>query len=54
MDWIENLARKHGTGGWQTLDDMVQFGKAVAEEVRRRVGIGGELIAATAEKGTKK
>ena len=25
---IEALARKHGTGGWQTLADMVRFGKA--------------------------
>ena len=34
MDWIEKLAREHGTGGWQTLEDMVRFGKAVAEEER--------------------
>lgn len=34
MDWIEKLAREHGTGGWQTLDDMVRFGKAVAFRVR--------------------
>lgn len=34
MDWIEKLAREHGTGGWQTLGDMVRFGKAVAEEER--------------------
>ena len=25
---VEALARKHGTGGWQTLADMVRFGKA--------------------------
>ena len=24
---VEALARKHGTGGWQTLADMVRFGK---------------------------
>lgn len=34
MDWIEKLARAHGTGGWQTLDDMMCFGKAVAEAER--------------------
>lgn len=27
---IEELARDHGTGGWQTLEDMVKFGLAVA------------------------
>lgn len=26
---IEQIARAHGTGGWQTLDDMVRFGLAV-------------------------
>ena len=26
---IEAIARAHGTGGWQTLDDMVRFGLAV-------------------------
>jgi len=35
MDAIEKLAREHGTGGWQTLDDMVRFGKAVAEAERQ-------------------
>lgn len=34
MDLIEKLAREHGTGGWQTLEDMVRFGKAVAEAER--------------------
>lgn len=34
MDWIEKLAREHGTGGWQTLDDMVRFGNAVAAAER--------------------
>lgn len=28
-DWVEAIARKHGTGGWQTLADMVRFGRAV-------------------------
>ncbi len=30
MDWIEKLARAHGTGGWQSLDDMIRFGEAIA------------------------
>jgi len=34
MDWIEKLAREHGTGGWVTLDDLVHFGKVVAEQER--------------------
>ncbi|MGZ8220091.1 MAG: hypothetical protein ACXWT0_00435 [Methylobacter sp.] len=34
MDWIEKLAREHGTGGWQTLADMVLFGEAVAAAER--------------------
>lgn len=34
MDWIEKLAREHGTGGWQSLDDMVRFGMAVAAAER--------------------
>ena len=34
MDWIEKLAQEHGTGGWQTLEDMVRFGNAVAAAVR--------------------
>ena len=37
MDTIERLAREHGTGGWQTLDDMVRFGEAVAEAERERI-----------------
>lgn len=32
MERIEKLARAHGTGGWQTLEDMVRFGNAVADE----------------------
>ena len=32
--WIKNfiadLVRSHGTGGWQTFDDMMKFGLAVA------------------------
>lgn len=39
MDWIEKLARKHGTGGWQTLDDIVRFGKAVAAAERERIAV---------------
>jgi len=26
---IEAIARSHGTGGWQTLPDMIRFGKAI-------------------------
>lgn len=37
MDWIEKIAREHGTGGWQTLDDMVRFGQAVAAAERDRI-----------------
>lgn len=29
-DDVLRLARKHGTGGWQTLEDMVCFAEAVA------------------------
>ena len=34
---LERLARNHGTGGWQTLDSMIEFGKAIlakADELR--------------------
>ena len=31
MNWIEKIAREHGTGGWQTIDDMVKFGEAIAK-----------------------
>ena len=34
MGWIETLAREYGTGGWQTLEDMVRFGVAVAAKER--------------------
>jgi len=34
MDWIEKLAREHGTGGWQTLEDMVRCGNADADTER--------------------
>ncbi len=34
MDWIEKLAREHGTGGWQTLEDVVRFGRSVAAAER--------------------
>lgn len=37
MNQIEKLAREHGTGGWQTLDDMVRFGEAVAAAERERI-----------------
>lgn len=37
MDTIERLAREHGAGGGQTLDDMVRFGEAVAEAERERI-----------------
>ncbi len=37
MDWIEKLARDHGTGGWQTLADMKRFGEAVASAERDRI-----------------
>jgi len=30
---IESIARKHGTGGWQTLESMIGFGKAVAKAI---------------------
>lgn len=33
-DQIEAIARAHGTGGWQTLDDMVRFGLAVWQAAR--------------------
>lgn len=26
---MEMIARAHGTGGWQTLDDMVRFARAI-------------------------
>lgn len=48
MEFIEKLAREHGTGGWQTLDDMVRFGKAVAAAEREacakvcETGYGGD------------
>lgn len=29
---VIQLAREHGTGGWQTLDAMVRFGERVAEK----------------------
>ena len=37
MEPIERLAREHGTGGWQTLEDMILFGKAVAEAAARNL-----------------
>ena len=36
MDELEKLARQHGTGGWQTLDDMLKFGRAVQSAERER------------------
>ena len=36
MDEIEKLAREHGTGGWQTLEDMVKFGRIVQAAERER------------------
>lgn len=29
----ERVARNHGTGGWQTLEDMVKFAKAIRDEI---------------------
>lgn len=36
MGWIEKLARERGTGGWQTLDDMVRFGEVIAAAEREK------------------
>jgi hypothetical protein len=36
MDELEKLAREHGTGGWQTLADMMRFGRAVQATERER------------------
>lgn len=32
----EKVARKHGTGGWQTLNDMVRFAQSFYAEVQRQ------------------
>ena len=34
---IERIARAHGTGGWQTVDDMVKFARAIESELRPRI-----------------
>lgn len=31
----ERVARNHGTGGWQTLEDMVRFGEALVAELTK-------------------
>lgn len=47
MDEIEKLAREHGTGGWQTLEDMVRFGRAVrAAEREHAVAVLSDLLEA--------
>lgn len=51
MDWIEQLAREHGTGGWQTLEDMVNFGKSVAEAMREKCAIECDKVAAEYNSG---
>ena len=35
---MEMIARAHGTGGWQTLDDMVRFARAIEAAVLRANG----------------
>lgn len=35
---MEMIARAHGTGGWQTLDDMVRFARAIETAVLRANG----------------
>lgn len=34
---IERIVRAHGTGGWQTVDDMVKFARAIESELRPRI-----------------
>lgn len=31
---IEQIAREFGTGGWQTLEDMIRFGMKISEVER--------------------
>ena len=35
---LEMIARSHGTGGWQTLGDMVTFARAIETAVLRANG----------------
>lgn len=30
---IEQIAREHGTGGWQTLNDMIKFARAIEQHL---------------------
>jgi len=42
---FEEMARSLGTGGWQTLDDMVKFGIACAESKNTKIEFLEAIIA---------
>lgn len=43
---IEQTAREHGTGGWQTLEDMVKFGEAIrAQTIEELAGMDVKPVA---------
>jgi hypothetical protein len=34
----EAIIRSHGTGGWQTLEDMLKLSKAIEQAILERIG----------------
>lgn len=51
----EDIIRSHGTGGWQTFEDMVRFARAIEDKIIPRIQqLEAELVALQGEQNMRR